>query len=157
MSSKGEESHGVHRHPIQVRWGDCDPAGIVYYPRFFDYFHQAMETWFAEGLGQPYATVIVGRKIGFPSVHLDADFRRPSAFGDSLEVELRVVRLGHKSIRFDMRIVAEDEDSPRVVGSKVCVVMDLDPDSAGYRTGIPMPDDLRRAIQAFGIMSGGED
>jgi 4-hydroxybenzoyl-CoA thioesterase len=151
VTGPAEESHGVHRHPVSVRWGDCDPAGIVYYPRFFDFFHQAMETWFADGLGSPYADVIVGRKIGFPSVHVDADFRRPSAFGDPLVVELRVVHLGTKSIRFTFRVLGAGEEEPRVTGSKVCVVMDLDPDSDGFRTGLPVPDDLRAAVVAFGV------
>ncbi len=151
VTAQAEQSHGVHRHELVVRWGDCDPAGIVYYPRFFDYFHLTMETWFSEGLGMPYESVIVGRKIGFPSVHVDADFKRPSAFGDALVVELRVGRIGTKSIRFGFRIFGPGESEPRVTGSKVCVVMNLDPGSAQFRTGVAVPADLRAAVEAFGV------
>lgn len=138
---------------MAVRFGDCDPAGIVYFPRFFDFFHQAMETWFSV-LGHPYEEVITGRKIGFPAVHTEADFRRPSRFGEAIDVVLRVEQLGAKSIRFAYAVEgASDDDKlgPRVTGATVCVVMDLDPARDTFRRGIPVPDDLRAAIEAFGV------
>ena len=64
----------VHVHRVRVGFGDCDPAGIVYFPRFFHFFHEAMETWFDEVLGLPYAEMIGGRGLGFPAVHTEADF-----------------------------------------------------------------------------------
>lgn len=139
---------GVHAHSLQVYWGHCDPAGIVYFPRFFDMFHEAMESWFAAALGAPYDDVIVRRKIGFPSVHTEADFRRPTAFGDAIVVELRLEHLGTKSMRLGYRIVGDDGEE-RGVGTTVCAVMDLDPASEGFRRAMPLPDDLRTAMQAF--------
>ena len=65
----------VHVYRLRVKFGDCDPAGIVYYPKFFDWFHQAMESWFDNVLGAPYASVIWDRKIGFPAAHTQADFK----------------------------------------------------------------------------------
>lgn len=136
--------------PVWVQWGHCDPAGIVYFPRFFEMFHEAMETWFSEHLGLPYDEVILGRKIGFPAVHTEADFRRPTRFGEQIAVELRVPKLGRTSIHFDY--VVRDHADPSAVrgtGHSVCVVMDLDPVQPTFRQAIPMPDDLRRRIEAF--------
>ncbi len=145
---------GVHVHRVDVRFGDCDPAGIVYFPRFFDLFHQAMETWFAAGLGLAYASLIVDRKIGFPAVHSEADFKAPCALGETIEVELRVARLGRSSIGLEyvVRGVAGDI---RLTGATTSVVMDLDPASPGFRRGLPIPDDLRARIQRF--MAGDGD
>lgn len=142
---------GVFVLPVRVGWGHCDPAGIVYFPRFFEMFHEAMERWFSEALALPYADVILGRKIGFPSVHTEADFKMPSAFGDRLAVELRVGGLGDKSIVLDYRVRPEDEPTaaPRVLGRTICAVMDLDPTSARYRRAMRLPDDLRERIEAF--------
>jgi 4-hydroxybenzoyl-CoA thioesterase len=135
---------------IAVHWGLCDPAGIVYFPRFFELFHQAMETWFAERLGLPYDELILGRKIGFPSVHTEADFRRPTRFGEAIAVELRVRETGRTSIAFDYRVRAADEpDDLRATGHTVCVVMDLDPDRPSFRQALPIPEDLRASIAAF--------
>ncbi len=151
----------MHVHRVQVRFGDCDPAGIVYFPRFFDFFHQAMETWFS-AIGFRYDEVILDRKIGFPAVHTEADFRAPSRFGEAIDVELRVRALGRSSVRFGYtvygpeRVTGEDgEDGqaaqPRLTGATVCVVMDLDPQSPRHRQAMPVPDDLRAAIEAFGV------
>ena len=63
----------VHLHPHTVRFGECDPAGVVYFPVFFDWFHQAMESWFAEGLGHVYADIL--QRYGFPAVKPSAEFR----------------------------------------------------------------------------------
>ena len=137
--------------PVRIGWGHCDPAGIVYFPRFFELFHDAMERWFSDALGMPYSDVIVGRKIGFPSVHTEADFKAPSAFGDALAVELRVGGLSTRSIVFDYRVRAQEQPDaePRVLGRTVCVVMDLDASSASFRRAVPVPPDLRQAIEAF--------
>lgn len=140
----------VHQHRVQVFWGHCDPAGIVYFPRFFDMFHEAMETWFSTCLAAPYDDVIVRRKIGFPSVHTEADFQKPTAFGETVVVELRLEHLGRSSMRLAYRITGEGgEEDVRGTGATVCAVMDLDPESERFRRSMPLPDDLRGAMQAF--------
>lgn len=144
---------GVHIHPLVVRFGDCDPAGIVYFPRFFDFFHDAMETWFSAHLGVAYAQVVTGRKIGFPAVHSEADFKVPCAFGESIAVELRVGKLGRSSIGLDYLVRGAD-GGLRLTGATTSVVMDLDPASPGFRRAIAVPDDLRARIAAF--MAAGE-
>ncbi|MCH9685021.1 MAG: acyl-CoA thioesterase [Deltaproteobacteria bacterium] len=143
---------GVYRYPVRVTWGDCDPAGIVYFPRFFEKFHEAMERWFGDALGQPYEVLIGGRKLGLPSVHTEADFAAPCRFGDALVVELRVPRLGGSSITLDYRVVAEDpQDEVRLRGRTVCALMDLDPERPTFRRAVPWPDDLRARIETFGV------
>ena len=142
-------SSAVHTLHVDISWGHCDPAGIVYYPRFFELFHAAMETWFGQRLGMPYDHVIVDRKIGFPSVHTQADFRRPTRFGERVAVELRVAKLGRSSIAFDYVVRGSDPADARVVGNTVCAVMDLDPASSTFHRAVPLPDDLRAAIEQF--------
>jgi 4-hydroxybenzoyl-CoA thioesterase len=148
-TSNGQES-GVHVMPVVVHWGLCDPAGIVYFPRFFELFHQAMETWFSEALGLAYDELILVRKIGFPSVHAEADFRRPTRFGETIAVELRVRDMGRTSVAFDYVIRARDPAAEtRATGHTICVVMDLDPDRPTFRRALPIPEDLRARIEAF--------
>lgn len=144
---------GVFRQPLVVTWGDCDPAGIVYFPRFFEKFHEAMEQWFTDALAQPYDQLIMGRRLGVPSVHTEADFRAPCRFGERLVVELRVLALGRSSIELGYRVCASAEPgaAPRLVGKTVCVLMDLDPQRPTHERSRPWPDDLRAKITAFGI------
>ena len=94
----------MHVHRVRVGFGDCDPAGIVYFPRFFHFFHEAMETWFDAVLRLPYAELIGVRRLGFPAVHTGADFLIPCAMGDEIAVEQRVISLGRTSIRFAYRV-----------------------------------------------------
>ena len=144
---------GVHVHRVEVRFGDCDPAGIVHFPRFFHLFHEAMETWFSAGLGLSYAGLILGRKLGFPAVHSEADFKVPCALGDSITVELRVACLGRSSIGLEY-VVRGDTGDLRLTGASTCVVMDLDPASPDFRRAVAIPDELRARIERFMAADG---
>lgn len=131
---------------VPIRFGDCDPAGILYYPRYFDLFHQAMEAWFDGALGLPYATFLNEHRLGLPAVHAQADYRAPTTFGETVRVELRVRSLGSSSIRFGYRVLGPD-GGERVVGETVCAVLDLDPASPTARRAVPIPGDLRALIE----------
>jgi 4-hydroxybenzoyl-CoA thioesterase len=114
------------RSKLKIRFGDIDRAGIVYYPRFMHYFHVAKEEFFAAELGVEYHTVIDTHRIGLPTVHLETDFRRPFSYGDNIEVEVRVRKLGRTSITFGYRVFKEGEADPRIVGHNVTVCLDMD-------------------------------
>ncbi len=114
------------RSKLKIRFGDIDRAGIVYYPRFMHYFHVAMEEFFAAELGVEYHTVIDTHRIGLPTVHLESDFSRPFSYGDIMEVEVRVLKLGRTSITFGYRVFREGESDPRIVGHNVAVCLDMD-------------------------------
>jgi 4-hydroxybenzoyl-CoA thioesterase len=86
------------RVQLPVRFGDIDQAGIVYYPRFFHLFHVAFEEFFREQVGVPYDQVLGRMRIGFPTVHIDADFQSPLKYGDHVDIELSVVKIGGHSV-----------------------------------------------------------
>ncbi len=143
----------MYLHAFHVRWGDCDPAGLVYFPRFFEKFHDAMERWFDDSLHVPYDTLIMGRRLGLPSVHTEADFRLPCRLGEALVVELRVLGLGRTSLELGYRVVPESpggEAELRLTGRTVCALMDLDAASPTHARAVPWPQDLRARIEAFG-------
>lgn len=114
------------RSKLKIRFGDIDRAGIVYYPRFMHYFHVAMEEFFAAELGVEYPTVIDTHRIGLPTVHLESDFSRPFSYGDTLEVEVRIIKLGRTSVTFGYRVFKEGEVDPRIIGRNVAVCLDMD-------------------------------
>jgi 4-hydroxybenzoyl-CoA thioesterase len=142
---------GVHGYRTSVRFGDCDPAGIMYFPRLFELFHEAMESWFTDGLGLDYGDLILSRRIGFPAVHSEADFRAPCVLGDALVVLLRAGRVGRASIHLDYVVAGahDPERDVRATGRTVCVVMDLDPKDPSPRRAISVPEDVRTAIERF--------
>src|SRR5438552_10317486 len=84
----------VYERPI--RFDEVDPAGIVFFARYANFAHEAIETFFAE-LDGGYPGLIVKRRIGLPIVHLEADFIAPLRYGDRLRVETSCTKLGKTS------------------------------------------------------------
>jgi 4-hydroxybenzoyl-CoA thioesterase len=85
---------------VQVRFGEVDRAGIVYYPRWFHYFHIAFEEFFADRAGVPYHRLIERDRVGFPTVRVECDYRAPLRFGDRLGIRISVERIGRTSVVF---------------------------------------------------------
>jgi len=131
----------VYRTP--VRFADVDHAGIVYYPVFFDYFHQTFEEFFRERLGaDAYVKLLDEDRIGFPAVASSCEYKAPLRFGESVEIEMSAERIGTKSITF--RYCAyriRESESERVLsaeGQVTVAVVDLAKFAA-----TPVPEALR--------------
>lgn len=129
-----------------VRFGECDPAGVVYYPRYFDWFHRTMEAWFGEGLGYPYHQVL--EELGFPSVHAEADYKAPCRMGEQVDVQLRVGRLGRASVTLELAVVGPD-GRQRATGRVVIVVIKMEPGGDQHFKLRPLPDHLRQAMARY--------
>ncbi len=132
----------VHEQPI--RFSHCDPAGIVYFPRFFDLAHATMEDWLAEGVGQGLATLIGQRRIGTPTVSIQCDFARTLRIGDNLRFELSVTRLGNASVQLAYSGKKQKDGEEHLLIRQTIVFMDLESGRA-----IPIPADLRPKIERF--------
>lgn len=126
-----------------VRFGDVDHAGIVYYPRFFHYFHVAFEEMFGEGR---YLEILDNDKIGFPAVRLECDFRKPLRFGDKVTIAVSVDHLGDKSARFHYRLWPTGKDATELSAEAkiTCVAVELQT----FRSK-SIPDDLRDLFQSL--------
>ena len=94
---------------LQVRFGHVDPAGIVYFPRIYDYVHDVFEELWEKHVGQRYYHLLLERRIGFPLVHSEADFRSPLRFGDRPVVCVTRFRLGRSSLGLRYRFLLADE------------------------------------------------
>ena len=129
---------------FSVRFADVDAAGIVYYPKFFHYYHVAFEDFFGAAHGTPYPEWIRDHQIGFPTVHVEADFHSPLRYGDRAHITVSVPRLGKSSLdfRFETRL-----DGARLAATaritKACVSMD-------NLSSCDLPADLREAFGRYG-------
>ena len=86
-----------HMVRMAVRFGEVDAAGIVYYPNFFDYYHRAFEDFFGTCAGIPYDRLLNDERVGFPAVHVEADFKLPLRHGEVIDVEMTIQRIGTSS------------------------------------------------------------
>ena len=61
------------RREHRIRFSECDPAGIVFYPQYFVLMNDLLETWVDDGLGIGFADLVMQRRIGLPTVRLEVD------------------------------------------------------------------------------------
>src|SRR5262245_6475964 len=129
------------RVELTLRFGDCDPSGIAYFPACLHLLNGVVEQFWS-ALGHPWTQQINERSRGTPTAHLSCDFARPSRFGDRLLFEVRVVRIGSASLELAHRIVCGSE--VRWLAKQVLVSTDIG-------TGAPQPwhDDIRGALVRF--------
>ena len=124
-----------------IRFSDCDPAGIVFYPQYFVMFNGLVEDWFNEGLGVGYQRTVIERRIGLPTVRLEADFTAVSKMGDWVTLALSVERLGGRSLTLKLQCTGRDNGVLRMSMRQVLVTTSLD-----THQSIEIPADLREAI-----------
>ena len=126
---------------IKVRFGDCDPAGLVYYPSIFHYCHVAMEEFFAERCGIGYDKLVADERIGFPTVNVQTEFFVPLVYGDEAEVEVSSTRVGRSSVTFEYNVRRANDQTLCARSTQVHAAMSLD-----TRTAIQIPDKYRHAF-----------
>lgn len=127
---------------IKVRFADVDHAQIVYYPRFFHYFHVAFEELFERGFGKTYPQVLDEERVGFPAVHSEADYRAPARFGDVLAIHVTVVRIGARSVTLRYRalrasdgvLCAEGKVTTACVDMRTFAAQDVPPSYRAFFT-----------------------
>jgi 4-hydroxybenzoyl-CoA thioesterase len=88
----------TNRKELQIEWGDCDPFGIVFFPRYFEYFDACTNALFHRALGIKKAEMLRRYKIaGIPLVQASCNFFVPSSFGDIVQVDSCVTTWGTSS------------------------------------------------------------
>ncbi|PQO22026.1 acyl-CoA thioesterase [Rhodobacteraceae bacterium WD3A24] len=141
----------TNRREVAIEWGDCDPAGIVFYPRYFAFFDAATAGLF-EAVGLPKWELVKAEGIvGFPMVDTRATFSIPSAWGERITIDSRVSRWKRSS--FDVEHVVRKQaggaEAIRAWETRVWVARQ--PDAPGGIKGRPIP---RAVIARFAEAAG---
>lgn len=130
----------VFRHVLRVRYGECDPQGVVFNANYLAYFDVILTEFWREAVGDYAAMVEQGADMVVAESRIR--FRSPAAFDDLLAFELRVARLGDTSLV--SHIDACVEDRPVVEGEMRHVF--IDPATKGKRT---MPSAIRSGLEPY--------
>lgn len=133
-------THTPFERTRRIRFSECDPAGIVFYPQYFVMFNDLMEAWIDELVPDGFRGLIIERRVGMPTVRLEADFRAISRMGDLVTLALDVERVGTKSLNLGWRCLGDDGQL-RMGAQQTIVFTSLDTHRA-----IAMPDDFRSAL-----------
>ena len=127
---------------IEVEWGDCDPADIVYYPNFFRWFNKGAHMLF-DAVGLPFHRLIKERNtVGVPLLDARATFLAPVRFGDVITVTSGIEEWRNTSFVVSHRIFNGDVLS--VEGQEIRVWVMRDPDSPKGLRAVAVPDDIKK-------------
>ncbi|MCC6001505.1 MAG: acyl-CoA thioesterase [Pararhodobacter sp.] len=134
---------------IRIEFNHCDPAGIVFFPRYFEMINSMTENFFRDRLDYPFERIVMDERQSVPTVHLEIDFRAPSRLGELVRFTLDVVRLGRSSVDLRHRALGMPKDAAgngdtgtvRLQAHQRLVWVD----KAGRAT--PWPDELRHRFE----------
>ncbi len=129
---------------IKVCFADIDNAGIVYYPRFLHYFHLSMEEFFASEIGIDFSDVLHKRNLSLPTVHVESNFQRRMRYGDQINIEVRIIRIGQTSITWGYKGRRVEDKEIVVEGQNVTVCVRTDTFEK-----IDVPGWLRQSLEAY--------
>ena len=127
-----------------VLWGECDPAQMVYTPRFLDYVAEAVEGWFRAVLDTGWYDMIAERGIASPIVHASIDFFSRLNPGDAFEMEVLVEEEGLRST-IPFRVKGRTQAGEDCFGARLILSV---VDWKSFRS-ISVPTDFRERIAAY--------
>jgi len=139
----------TNERKLQIEWGDCDPAGIVFYPRFFAIFDASTDRLLSAGLGM--AKIHWAARfgiVGIPMVKTGAEFHAPCRFGDEVVVQSRIAGLRRSSFQVLHRLVRGETLAVEAEETRVWTGRDPD-DPAGIRA-VPIPDEVAAIMRGEG-------
>lgn len=120
----------------KVLFRHCDPAGIVFFPRYFEMMNDCVEAFFADVLRHPFEALHPGAAV--PTAQIETRFAAPSRHGDHLRLSLQIARVGQSSAQYRMRAHCGAEMRFDTTATLVHVTREGRPD--------PWPDALRSAL-----------
>jgi len=95
------------KHPVLFQ--HCDPAGMVFYPRYFEMINACIETWFGDKLLLSFKRLHLELGLSVPTVSTQTDFRAPSRLGDLLVFQLQVEKLGSTSLQLKINVTCDGQ------------------------------------------------
>jgi 4-hydroxybenzoyl-CoA thioesterase len=109
---------------VRIEWGDCDPAGIIFYPRYFEIFDASTSALFERALDMTKLDLLKRFDFaGFPLARTRAKFIRPTRFGDDVKVDTSV-KFGRSSFEVEHKLSLKGTLCVEGLETRVWVVRD---------------------------------
>jgi len=120
----------TNRREVRIVWGDCDPAGIVYYPRYFEMFDAATTALFERALNMTkFQFLKAYDSLGYPMVDTRARFLVPTRYGDDVTIETTITEVRRSSFSVTHRLMKDGHLAVEGFETRVWVARDpVDPD-----------------------------
>ncbi len=134
----------IHHHAREIEWGDCDPAGIVFHPRYLAYFDHCTNLLFAQAGFAPVTLQARFGVVGYPVVDLHTRFHAPCRYGDEVSIETRVAEFRNSS--FAVQHVLKRGDTLAVEAEVIRVLVGRQAENSLGMQGRPIPEEVRVAM-----------
>lgn len=135
----------TNRRTVRIEWGDCDPAEIVFYPRYFAFFDASTQALF-EAAGFPKYEM---RKrfgvVGYPMLETSSRFMIPSRFGEDIVIETTISDFGRSSFAIRHRVLKGE--AVAIEASEKRAMVHVDP-ATGKLKSCPIPAEMLAAFTA---------
>jgi len=132
----------THIHRVEVCFGDCDPAGIVFFPNFSKWMDTASLAFFMACGVPPWRELVKTRGIiGTPLLEIHTKFMKPATYGETIEIHTNVEEWAIKTFRH--RHVVRRGDDILCEGTEVRAFCQRDPANPDRIKAIPIPEDIK--------------
>ena len=132
----------THIHTVDVHFGDCDPAGIVFFPNFLKWMDQSSLAFFMACGVKPWRELAKTRGIvGTPLLEINTKFSRPATYGEQIQVHTTVESWAAKT--FTHRHQVRRGEDLLCEGTEVRAFVIRDPENPERIRAIPIPEDIR--------------
>lgn len=125
----------------RIEFAETDMAGIVHFANFFRMM-EAVEHAFFRSLGLSVSMQHDGMHIGWPRVAVSCEFFGPVKFEDELELKLRIVRVGEKSLNYEVEFILKGRRVALGKATSVCCAME----AGGGMKSIMIPQAIREKL-----------
>ena len=134
----------AYRYERLVQWGDCDPAGIIYFPNYLRWVADGLTALFLDLGVDPTDSKDRDTITGLPSVNCSLSFHSPARYHDRITHEIRIARLGTKSLDVAHRFSRADACLAEAQERRVWAEMNI---RDGKLTAVPIPGDIRTMLE----------
>jgi 4-hydroxybenzoyl-CoA thioesterase len=93
----------------RVLFQHCDPAGMVFYPRYFEMINACVETWFEQEVEVPFNQMHLQLGLSVPTVSTQTKFHAPSHLGDRLIFQMQVQKCGSSSLQLNISVSCDEQ------------------------------------------------
>src|SRR5262245_14312465 len=132
---------------VRIEWGDCDPAGIIFYPRYFAMFDHSTTMLISAASGLSKAEMFKAYEFdGYPLAQTQARFITPTRFGDDITIRSTFTKIGRSSFEIQHHILKDGKVA--VEGLETRVWVGRDPENRARLKAKPLPDDLIAAFKS---------
>lgn len=133
---------------IRIQWGDCDPAGIVFYPRYFEWFDACTILLFEKATGMVKSQMLdTYGGAGIALLEARAEFKIASRYGEDIDIEIEVVEFRRSSFFVEHRVTKKGVPMLKGFETRLWTVRDPQ-DAKKLKSGAMPPEILAQFQQA---------